>query len=33
MSIFISELAEKFPGHNDYEKYYRQAKIYHEYCD
>lgn len=33
MSIFIAELSEKFPGRNDYEKYYRQAKIYHEYCD
>lgn len=33
MSIFIAELAEKFPGLDDYEKYYRQAKIYHEYCD
>lgn len=33
MSIFIAELSEKFPGLDDYEKYYRQAKIYHEYCD
>lgn len=32
-SIFIAELSEKFPGLDNYEKYYRQAKIYHEYCD
>ena len=29
-SIFIVELAEKFPGLNDYEKYYDSAKKYHE---
>lgn len=26
MSIFIAELAEKFPGLDDYEKYYNNAK-------
>lgn len=30
MSIFIAELAEKFPGRNDYEKYYNSAKKLHE---
>ena len=29
-SIFIVELSEKFPGLNDYEKYYNRAKKYHE---
>lgn len=29
-SIFIVELAEKFPGLNDYEKYYNSAKKLHE---
>ena len=30
MSIFIAELAEKFPGLDDYEKYYDSAKKLHE---
>ncbi len=29
-SIFIVELAEKFPGLNDYEKYYDSAKKLHD---
>ena len=29
-SIFIVELSEKFPGLDDYEKYYNRAKKYHE---
>lgn len=30
MSIFIAELSEKFPGLDDYGKYYNRAKKYHE---
>lgn len=30
MSIFIDELSEKFPGLDDYGKYYNRAKKYHE---
>jgi hypothetical protein len=30
MSIFIAELAEKFPGLEDYEKYYNSAKKLHD---
>lgn len=30
MSIFIAELSEKFPGLDDYEKYYNRSKKYHE---
>lgn len=29
-SIFIAELAEKFPGLNDYEKYWNRAKSFYE---
>ena len=29
-SIFIVELAEKFPGLDDYEKYYDSAKKLHD---
>lgn len=30
MSIFIAELSERFPGLDDYEKYYNRSKKYHE---
>lgn len=30
-SIFMVELAEKFPGRNDYEEYYNSAKKLHDF--
>ena len=31
-SIFIAELAERFPGLDDYEKYYNSVKKLHDLC-